>query len=88
MVTNQKTSEFMNRDVFGIPYHGMAVPFSNNGKLEGCVTAIYPALTDGKSVVTLKTTDGWIPVPFSNVMYLEAKDKKDVCECRRVNGNT
>lgn len=44
----------MNRDVFGIPYHGMAVPFSNNGKLEGCVTAIYPALTDGKSVVTLK----------------------------------
>ncbi len=64
MVTNQKTSEFMNRDVFGIPYHGMAVPFSNNGKLEGCVTAIYPALTDGKSVVTLKTTDGWIPVPF------------------------
>ncbi|HDR3335973.1 TPA: LytTR family transcriptional regulator, partial [Bacillus anthracis] len=32
MVTNQKTSEFINRDVFGIPYHGMAVPFSNNGK--------------------------------------------------------
>ena len=23
-----------------------------------------------------KTTDGWIPVPFSKVMYLEAKDKK------------
>ncbi len=42
MVMNQKTSEFINRDVFGIPYHGMAVPFSNNGKLEGCVTAIYP----------------------------------------------
>ena len=54
----------------------MAVPFSNNGKLEGCVTAIYPALTDGKSVVTLKQTDGWIPVPFSKVMYLEAKDKR------------
>lgn len=35
MVMNQKTSEFINRDVFGIPYHGMAVPFSNNGKLEG-----------------------------------------------------
>lgn len=55
MITKQKVSEFINRDVFGIPYHGMAVPFSNNDKIEGCVTAIYPALTDGKSVVTLKT---------------------------------
>ncbi|MES1052374.1 LytTR family transcriptional regulator [Bacillus thuringiensis] len=86
MVMNQKTSEFINRDVFGIPYHGMAVPFSNNGKLEGCVTAIYPALTDGKSVVTLKTTDGWIPVPFSKVMYLEAKDKKTYVNSEELSG--
>lgn len=76
LVTKQKVSEFINRDVFGIPYHGMAVPFLHNGQLEGCVTAIYPALTDGKSVVTVKTLDGWIPIPFSKVVYLEAKDKK------------
>ncbi len=76
LVTKQKVSEFINRDVFGIPYHGMAVPFLHNGQLEGCVMAIYPALTDGKSVVTVKTLDGWIPIPFSKVVYLEAKDKK------------
>lgn len=76
LVSKQKVSEFINRDVFGIPYHGMAVPFLHNGQLEGCVMAIYPALTDGKSVVTLKTHDGWIPVPFSKVVYIEAKDKK------------
>jgi hypothetical protein len=74
--TKQKVSEFINRDVFGVPYHGMAVPFLHEGKLEGCVTAIFPALTDGKSVVTVKSEDGWIPIPFSQVMYLEAKDKK------------
>ncbi|MFY4775333.1 LytTR family DNA-binding domain-containing protein [Metabacillus sp. RGM 3146] len=74
--TKQKVSEFINRDVFGIPYHGMAVPFLHKGRLEGCVTAIFPALTDGKSVVTMKTYDGWIPIPFSQVVYLEAKDKK------------
>ncbi|WP_210364286.1 LytTR family DNA-binding domain-containing protein [Bacillus sp. REN3] len=74
--SRQKVSEFINRDVFGIPYHGMSVPFMHNGELEGCVTAIYPALTDGKSVVTLKTTDGWLPIPFSKVIYIEAKDKK------------
>lgn len=64
----------------------MAVPFSNNGKLEGCVTAIYPALTDGKSVVTLKTMDGWVPVPFSKVMYLEAKDKRTYVNAEELTG--
>lgn len=86
IVTKQKVSEFINRDVFGIPYHGMAVPFLNNGKLEGCVTAIYPALTDGKSVITLKTTDGWIPIPFSEVIYLEAKDKKTYVNSEELSG--
>ncbi|MFT4415950.1 LytTR family DNA-binding domain-containing protein [Fredinandcohnia humi] len=74
--SKQKTSEFINREVFGIPYHGMAVPFFHHGELEGCVTAIYPALTDGKTVVTVKSPDGWKPIPFSEVLFLEAKDKK------------
>ncbi|WP_412059437.1 LytTR family DNA-binding domain-containing protein [Cytobacillus firmus] len=74
--TQQRVSEFIDRDVFGVPYHGMAVPFLHEGKLEGCVTAIFPALTDGKSVVTMKTNDGWIPIPFTEVVCLEAKDKK------------
>ncbi|GLB61936.1 LytTR family DNA-binding domain-containing protein [Cytobacillus sp. NCCP-133] len=74
--SQQRVSEFIDRDVFGVPYHGMAVPFLHEGKPEGCVTAIFPALTDGKSVVTMKTNDGWIPIPFSEVVYLEAKDKK------------
>lgn len=74
--TGQKVSEFIDRDVFGIPYHGMAVPFFHDGKIEGCVTAIFPSLTSGKLVVTIKSEDGWIPVPFSQVIYLEAKEKK------------
>ncbi|MEH7385021.1 LytTR family DNA-binding domain-containing protein [Bacillus sp. JJ1521] len=76
ITSKQKASEFINRDVFGIPYHGMAVPFFHGNELEGCVTAIYPALTDGKSVVTVKSPDGWVPIPFSDCLYLEAKDKK------------
>jgi DNA-binding LytR/AlgR family response regulator len=86
LVTKQKVSEFINRDVFGIPYHGMAVPFLHNGQLEGCVTAIYPALTDGKSVVTVKTLDGWIPLPFSEVVYLEARDKKTIVYSEELSG--
>ncbi|KAB2330419.1 LytTR family transcriptional regulator [Cytobacillus depressus] len=74
--TGQKVSEFINRDLFGVPYHGMAVPFQHNGRIEGCVTAIYPALSDGKSVVTIRSQDGWKPTPFSKVVYIEAKDRK------------
>ena len=76
MQSGQKVSEFINREVFGVPYHGMAVPFLHKGELEGCVLAIYPAFTEGKSVITIKTQDGWIPTPFSDVIYLEAKDRK------------
>lgn len=76
MSSKQKMSEFIDREVFGVPYHGKAVPFQHEGELEGCVLAIYPAFTEGKSVVTIKTQDGWIPIPFSDVIYLEVKDRK------------
>ncbi|TQR20111.1 LytTR family DNA-binding domain-containing protein [Psychrobacillus vulpis] len=74
--SKQKVSEFIDREIFGVPYHGMAVPFQRNGELEGSVLAIYPAFTDGKSVITIKTQDGWKPIPFSDILYLEAKDRK------------
>ena len=76
IVEKQKASEFINRDVFGVPYHGMAVPFHHDGKLEGCVMAIYPAYTDGKSVITVRTKDGWSPVSFKDVKYVEVKSRK------------
>lgn len=76
LVTKQKVTEFINRDIYGVPYHGVAVPFPKTGEIEGCVTAVYPALTDGKSVVTVRTHDGWHPIPFSDVIYLEAKERK------------
>ena len=83
---NQKVSEFINRDVFGVPYHGMAVPVHNDGVLEGCVMAIYPAYTDGKSVVTVKTPDGWNPVSFKDVKYVEVKDRKTIVAAEGFSG--
>ncbi|MEZ7172355.1 LytTR family DNA-binding domain-containing protein [Sporosarcina sp. OR05] len=82
----QKVSEFIHRDVFGVPYHGMAVPFHDDGVLVGCVVAIYPAYTEGKSVVTVKTMDGWIPIPFSEVKYMEVRDRKTVVVSDRITG--
>lgn len=76
LATGQKASEFIDKEVFGVPYHGMAVPFEEDGKLGGCALAIYPAYTEGKSVVTVKSADGWKPIPFDDVKFLEVKDRK------------
>lgn len=76
IVSEQKVSEFVNRDILGVPYHGMAVPFHFEDRLEGCVLAIYPAYTDGKTVITVRSEDGWKPIPFIDVKYIEAKDRK------------
>ncbi|MBB4824658.1 DNA-binding LytR/AlgR family response regulator [Sporosarcina luteola] len=76
LTEDQRVSEFIQRDVFGVPYQGMAVPFHQNGRLAGCIVAVYPAFTEGKSVVTIRTPEGWVPVPFADVHYIEVKDRK------------
>ena len=76
LTSGKNISEFIHRDVYGMPYHGMAVPLYNQTKLEGTLLAVYPALTQGKSVITVKSDDGWRPIPFSDVIYLEVKDRK------------
>lgn len=86
--TGQKVSEFIDRNVFGVPYHGMAVPFHQDGELQGCVTAIYPVMTEGKAVVTVKTGDGWRPIPFSDVVFMEAKDRKTYVFAEELAGTT
>lgn len=82
---NQKISDFIQRDLFGVPYFGQAVPFQE-GDFKGCVMAIYPSYTEGKSVVTLKTADGWMPVAFDDVQYIEVKDRKTLVVANHVSG--
>ena len=82
---NQKVSDFVHRDLFGVPYYGKAVPFEEDGII-GCVMAIYPAYTEGKSVVTLKTKEGWIPVPFEEIQYIEVKNRKTYVVSERMTG--
>jgi hypothetical protein len=84
--SGQKVSDFINRNVLGVPYHGMAVPFHRDGRVVGSVTAIYPSFTEGKSVVMVKTQDGWIPVPFADVKYLEVRERKTHVEANGFSG--
>lgn len=72
----QKVSEYIDRDIFGIPYYGMAVPYQHDGEIKGVVTAVFPTLTSATSVITVKINDGWVPIPYENVIYIEAKERK------------
>src|SRR5699024_5937564 len=73
LTTEQKVSECIERDIFGIPYHGMAVPIHHDGDLEGCLLAISPALTEGKSVITIKTPVVWKQIAFKAVLFFGFK---------------
>ncbi|MGM8216413.1 LytTR family DNA-binding domain-containing protein [Bacillaceae bacterium W0354] len=72
----QKVSEYIDRDIFGVPYYGMAVPYEEEGEIVGCVTAVFPTLTNAMSVVTIRLNDSWVPTPFEDVIYIEAKQRK------------
>jgi len=76
LTTGQKVSEFIDRDLFGIPYHGVAVPFQNDETIDGCILALYPVVNEGKSVITVRTDDGWIPLHFKNIQYIEVENRR------------
>lgn len=84
--SEQKISKFIDRHVLGVPYHGVAMPIHNRGIIEGCVLAITPALTEGKSVITIKTDDGWTPIPFQHVIYLEVRERKTQIVTQDISG--
>jgi two-component system, LytTR family, response regulator LytT len=74
----QRISDYIDKNVLGIPYFGMSVPIIDGGNLRGCVTAILPKKPTvlPTSFLTVKSNDRWYPVPFDQVMYLEAQSRK------------
>ncbi|MFS0784547.1 LytTR family DNA-binding domain-containing protein [Bacillus sp. 1P06AnD] len=86
LTSEKKISDYISRDVLGTPYSGQAIPFYNDGMLQGCITAIYPSTSQGKSVITVKSNDGWTPISFSKVVYLEAKNRRTYIYSDSCNG--
>ncbi|GIN86577.1 LytR family transcriptional regulator [Heyndrickxia sporothermodurans] len=74
----QRISDYIDKNVLGTSYFGMSVPIVDGNKLRGCVTAILPRkpLSFPTSFLTVKANDRWLPVPFKEIMYLEAQSRK------------
>jgi two-component system, LytTR family, response regulator len=79
----QKISQFVESNIFGVPYYGMSVPIINEDGLEGCVTAIFSPFQTTASpkwprhqFLIGKTEDRWIPIPLNQIFYIESNQGK------------
>ncbi|AOH53193.1 LytTR family DNA-binding domain-containing protein [Peribacillus muralis] len=75
-------------NVFGVPYYGLSVPIMNEGNPLGAVTAILPSkpMILPTSFLTIKIDDRWIPLPYGEIMYLEAQNRKTKIQSELVSG--
>lgn len=71
-------SEYIDSDVYGIPYYAVSVPLFNGAHVVGAVTTIFPAKPSpiAANFFTVKAEDCWYPVSYENVVYLEAENRK------------
>ncbi|WP_085507729.1 LytTR family DNA-binding domain-containing protein [Thalassobacillus devorans] len=84
----KKTSDYINGKVFGTPYFGTSVPIIDSGNPKGCVTAILPSkqLKFLSKFLTLHMEDRWMPVPYEEIMFLEAHNRKTWVQSERGTG--
>lgn len=78
LTVQQKVSDYIDKNVLGISYFGISFPIIEDDCLRGCVTAILPKkpLAFPTSFLTVKSNDRWLPLPFKQIMYLEAQSRK------------
>jgi len=89
-LTNQKkVSEFKDDRLFGMPYYGISVPLLSNGEPKGCITTILPHRQNyfPTEMLTIRTTDRWTPVRFSEVIVLEALQRRTKVQTINKAGN-
>ncbi len=69
---------YIDSSIFGISYFGLSVPIFKKGKPVSCVTAIFPIRTNYSlpSFLTVKNDDRWFPIATSDILYLEAENRK------------
>jgi two-component system, LytTR family, response regulator LytT len=78
LVTQSKISEYIDSRVLGVPYFGISVPILDGERIKGCMTTILPAKPSKllTRFLTVLMSDRWIPVPYDQVLYLEAQNRK------------
>ncbi len=88
LTLRQKVFSYIDSSVFGKSYYGLGVPVIENGKPQGCVTAIFPIGTTiaYPKHLTVKNDDCWYPIAVDDIIYLEAVNRKAKIYSRDMSG--
>ncbi|MEK4027653.1 MULTISPECIES: LytTR family DNA-binding domain-containing protein [Bacillaceae] len=78
IANRHEISEYINSDVYGIPYYAISIPLFNGAQVTGAVTTIFPAKPSpiAAKFFTIKAEDRWYPVSYEKIVYLEAENRK------------
>ncbi|MBA4535740.1 LytTR family transcriptional regulator DNA-binding domain-containing protein [Bacillus aquiflavi] len=88
LTIRQKISEYIDREVFGVSYFGISFPIFESGIPKGAVTAILPTkpLNLLSSFITVRTEDRWVPISHSDIVFLEAENRKTKVQGTKATG--
>lgn len=89
LTNERKVSEFKDEQLFGTPYYGISIPLLSEEGPKGCITAILPHRQNyfPTELLTIRTKDRWLPVKFSEVISLEAVQRRTKIRAESVVGN-
>ncbi|USG66207.1 LytTR family transcriptional regulator [Brevibacillus ruminantium] len=83
LAVREKIAEYVEGDVFGVPYYGISKPLVRDGQVVGCITAIYPkdmmpftALMPEPKVLIGKGENGWVPLRLADITFIRSQDGK------------
>ncbi|MEI3613348.1 LytTR family DNA-binding domain-containing protein [Pseudogracilibacillus sp. SO30301A] len=74
----RRVKEIKDNNRFGVDYYAISHPILQDKKVIGAMTAIFPQEPEFLSIpyLTVKITDRWVPIHFSQIIYMEAQNRK------------
>lgn len=80
----KKVSQYVDREIFGVPYYGMSIPLADQGEQRSWVlTAIFPRPLEREleklprhSLLVGKWEDRWYPLRYEEISYIQSHEGK------------
>ncbi|KKB40137.1 LytTR family DNA-binding domain-containing protein [Bacillus thermotolerans] len=84
----QEVSQYIDSEVYGLPYYAVSKPLFEDGEVIGTVTTIFPAKPSpiGRNFFTIKSEDRWYTIPYEDIVYLESENRKTKVQAMSGNG--
>lgn len=74
----RRVKEIKDNNRYGVDYYAISHPILKDKQVIGAMTAIFPQEPEFLSIpyLTVKITDRWVPIHFSQIIFMEAQNRK------------